>query len=234
MDTLDNWPPVYTVKRSTRARYARLRICQYNGLEIIIPKRFNLNNIPLILQEKRNWILQHLPKNLEALSNDSPTELNFAAINEIWKITYTLQNTNKISLKQENFNLHLIGDIDNKELVKKILLKFLNLKATQSLLPWLKEVSLKANLPYTKASVRYAKMRWGSCNAEKSISLNCKLLFLPKNLTEHILLHELCHTIHLNHSKNFWQLLAKLDENFLLHDKLLRKMNLPNLAWLEK
>ncbi|MHC5088067.1 MAG: M48 metallopeptidase family protein, partial [Planctomycetota bacterium] len=60
-----------------------------------------------------------------------------------------------------------------------------------------------------RAAFRCQKTKWGSCSNQNNISLNINIAFLPEHLQDYILLHELCHIRHMNHSKAFW---AQLDE----------------------
>lgn len=69
--------------------------------------------------------------------------------------------------------------------------------------------SQKYNLPYNRAAFRCQKTKWGSCSSRQNISLNINIAFLPKHLQDYILLHELCHLRHMNHSKAFW---SRLDQ----------------------
>jgi predicted metal-dependent hydrolase len=85
--------------------------------------------------------------------------------------------------------------------------------AAETLLPWLKELSAETGLAYSQGRISSAATRWGSCSAKKRICLNFHLLFLPKDLARHVLIHELCHTIVLDHSIRFWRLLAQFDAN---------------------
>jgi len=62
---------------------------------------------------------------------------------------------------------------------------------------------------YSKVTVRNSRSRWGSCSSKKSINLSLYLMLLPEHLIDYVLLHELCHTVHLNHSPAFWDLLNK-------------------------
>ncbi len=62
---------------------------------------------------------------------------------------------------------------------------------------------------YNKVSIRNQRTRWGSCSAKGNISLNIKLVALPPELSDYVILHELVHTHVPNHSKKFWQELGK-------------------------
>jgi predicted metal-dependent hydrolase len=73
----------------------------------------------------------------------------------------------------------------------------------------LKKWSNQLNLPYTGFTVKKHKSRWGSCSSGNKLSFNYKVLFLPNDLQDYIIVHELCHTVRKDHSKFFWALVAK-------------------------
>lgn len=82
-------------------------------------------------------------------------------------------------------------------------------EAQKSLFDRLERFSKRYNLPYNRAAFRCQKTRWGSCSGKNNISLNVNIAFLPPELQDYILLHELVHTKVKNHSKQFW---AELDK----------------------
>ena len=66
------------------------------------------------------------------------------------------------------------------------------------------------------------KTRWASCSRHKTISLNLKLLFFQPALVRYVFIHELCHTVHMNHSRKYWRLLLAKEPNCMALDKQLR------------
>lgn len=80
---------------------------------------------------------------------------------------------------------------------------------------------------YEFSSLRFthASSRWGSCNNKKAISLNIALMTLPFELIDYVLIHELAHTVHLNHSSAFWKEVGRVDEAYLIHRKKLKHYN---------
>ncbi|MFZ2189748.1 MAG: M48 family metallopeptidase [Candidatus Magasanikiibacteriota bacterium] len=65
------------------------------------------------------------------------------------------------------------------------------------------------NFKYNRVVVRRQKTRWGSCSTKKHLNFNYKLFFLPLELVDYVVVHELCHLEQMNHSKKFWNLVAK-------------------------
>jgi predicted metal-dependent hydrolase len=85
------------------------------------------------------------------------------------------------------------------------------LKEGKSYLPGrVRELAGANGFKITGIKVRQMKTRWGSCTAKNSINLNSWLMMLPDHLVDYVILHELVHTIHRNHSPAFWETLDKL------------------------
>jgi len=82
-------------------------------------------------------------------------------------------------------------------------------KAQINLFNRLDYFSEKHSFSYTRAGFRCQKTRWGSCSGQNNISLNVNIAFLPEELQNYVLLHELVHTKVKNHSRKFW---AELDK----------------------
>ncbi len=83
-------------------------------------------------------------------------------------------------------------------------------KAQDELFERLETFSRQHNLPYRRAAFRCQKTKWGSCSSRNNLSLNINIVFLPRHLQDYLLLHELAHVRHKNHSPAFWQELDRL------------------------
>jgi predicted metal-dependent hydrolase len=215
------WPPPYSIKKHTRARNVKLKVSIQNGLEITVPKRFNHKEIPAILEENKTWIekhLQHLQIKIAAKQAESlPLELNLHCIGKCWNICYIASNNKLQMVERPNNELALLGNIADKNGCKEILIKWIKAKAKYYLTEQLQLVSEKIQLPFKEVTFRNQQTRWGSCSENKSISLNYKLIFLPNGWTNYILIHELCHTVYLDHSEKFWRLVERYDPNWREH-----------------
>lgn len=75
---------------------------------------------------------------------------------------------------------------------------------------------------YDKCKLSHANTRWGSCSARKTITLNIGLMQLPEALRDYVIIHELAHLNHMDHSKAFWAEVASHDKNYKNHEKKLK------------
>ena len=72
-------------------------------------------------------------------------------------------------------------------------------------------------------SVRSFKSRWGSCDKKGEVVFNWNIIKAPHSIVDYVVIHELCHLIHPNHSKDFWQLVGRHDASYPEHRQWLRK-----------
>jgi len=77
--------------------------------------------------------------------------------------------------------------------------------------------SSQMNCGYTKLRLSSAKTRWGSCSSNGTISINFSLYFAPIEIRHYVIIHELAHVKHQNHSSRFWNFVARFDPNWKTH-----------------
>ncbi len=76
-----------------------------------------------------------------------------------------------------------------------------------------------------KIAIRNQKSRWGSCSKKGNLNFNYKLVFLPPEVRDYIIVHEICHIKEFNHSRNFWALVAETIPDWRAMRKKLRALN---------
>lgn len=207
--------PEYTVRESTRAKHVRLRVSTHDGLVVVVPNGFDHAQIPGILLEKKRWLdraLTELERRRELMepADELPERIVLRAIGEDWSIEKrgddapNVQNTEHVDNR-----LIIRGKIDSADVWRAVLRRWVVGKAKQHLVPRLEAVATEHGFQVDKVSIRCQKTRWGSHSKRGTISLNAQLLFVPPQLVRYVFLHELCHSVHLDHSARFWILLRQ-------------------------
>lgn len=76
---------------------------------------------------------------------------------------------------------------------------------------------------YTSVTIRDQKTRWGSCSSRGTLSFNYRLVFAPPAVLDYVVVHELCHLTHMNHSKDFWNMVGSVMPDYKTPKKWLRE-----------
>lgn len=107
------------------------------------------------------------------------------------------------------------------EKIKKAVIKALRTESEKVLLPRLKEFAQEYGFTFNSAGIKQVIGRWGSCDSKKHISLSIYLVQLPIEYIDYVLIHELAHTKHMNHSKDFW---TEVQNHFPEYKEVRKKM----------
>lgn len=233
--------PDYTIRESRRAKHVLLRLSVTGELEVVVPSGYDRQQIPAILTHKQAWIdrvKQRMNSRLATADSKPheihPARISLPAIGETWQVEY--RSTRQPYLKLREYagkRLILAGATHDWESCKKPLREWIATQAQRHLIPWLQAISQELNLTFSHATIRRQKTLWGSCTSRKTISLNSKLLFLSEAQVRYVLIHELCHTVHLNHSPDFWALVGHYEPNYRSLDVSLRDARYRIPHWME-
>jgi len=218
----DNFSVGYVVKVSDRAKSVRLKISVHDGLTVIVPQNFKTERIPVILESKKSWIKTHLErfddiKQFVAHNSSAvlPEAISLPALGRTWQVEYRQTNAKTVAVRtDENGRLMVYGATDNRAACRKALKRWLTRQTREQIAPWIQQLSRQHRLSCPRVLIKGQRTRWASCSKHKTISLNYKLLFLKRDIVRYVLLHELCHTLQMNHSQKFWTVLASLEPGY--------------------
>jgi predicted metal-dependent hydrolase len=218
----------YSLRVSRKAKYAKQQIKPFGGVEVVIPLRFPKKAVPGLVDKHTEWILRQLQKQQERIPvSILPDMIHFAINDYHTEVVYGPQQQQYDYLSNQLF----ICDSGYQQSVK-LLRKWLRQQAWKLLPPMLENVSQQTGLDYKKVSIRSQKTRWGSRSSRGTISLNDQLLFVPRKSVEYLMIHELCHTRHMNHSARFWQLVAHHCADFRDHEAALNRAKATIPGWI--
>jgi len=196
-----------------------------------VPKRVALRHVSAFVAEHHQWLEHHLAKMTAVYAHQPllPQTIVFKAIDESWQVSYVDAACARVIELSERKELRVHGASEQQ--MVQALQRWLQQRAKQVLPPWLERISAESGLGYERATVRGQKTRWGSCSARKSINLNRALLFVSPEAVRYLLLHELCHTVYLNHSPRYWALVARIMPEYEQYETELRLAMAELPAW---
>lgn len=215
------------IRPSGRAKYLRLKIDREGQVQVVLPKHYSVQQAEAFAVSKKAWIA----KTLQSIQQHPveplclPHQLTLPLVNETWHIHYqkTDESCLRYSWDNANCQIQFTGMVDNEPLVFECLDIWLKATGKRCLPELLEQVSSETGLDYNRVTIRKQKTRWGSCSSRKSINLNCKLLFFPERVVRYVMVHELCHTLEMNHSTRFWSLVEKHDPEYRSHEVILKQ-----------
>lgn len=222
--------PDYSVRRSPRAKNLRLKVTREDGLIVVTPQGYDERNIPALLSRKKVWITDALRRVGETKRflephpvTHLPEVVRLVALGETWSVTYCEdENHFGIRLRANEGKLRISGgDLDRHAVIRK-LKDWLRLKVREGLFPLAEKLATKHQLKLGGLLVKSQRTRWASCSSDRNLALNTKLLFLSPELVRYAMIHELCHTLHMNHSNEFWRLVAVHEPSYKVLDEALR------------
>jgi predicted metal-dependent hydrolase len=202
----------YTLRESPRAKYVRLKVSSQHGLEVIVPAGYDRGQIPEILDRKKAWIRTALDRAKDVRkffepqpSWQLPTQIHLRAIGRVVHVEAKEREVPWVAVRETGPDtVEISGCISDRRTCRLALTRWLARQTREHLSPRLQALSAKMGLKYQQVFVKHQKTRWASCSKRRNISLNLKLLFLPPELVDYVLIHELCHIVELNHSRRFW------------------------------
>ncbi len=99
-------------------------------------------------------------------------------------------------------------------------------KIRRHIMERLKLYAPQMGVNYARVTVRDQKTRWGSCSSKGNLNFNYRLHYLPQELMDYVVVHELAHRIHMNHSREFWEVVAAIDADYKEHRKRLKEIRI--------
>ncbi len=172
-----------------------------------------------LANEWRGWVsrqMEHLgiddPGQLRNPEPSLPEQIFLPALGETWHLLQRYAPGSSTRVRESGSRtLVLSGDCRDLESSRKALARWLMRRAREALPPMLEALSRETGLAFRELNIRAQRTRWGSCSSHGDICLNYQILFLTPELARHVLLHELCHTVRMDHSPRFWNTVARFE-----------------------
>ena len=203
---------------------------------MVVPRRTRPREVQDFVSENQQWIerarasfaADHPPEAFEL-----PNLIHLPAIDTVARVRYVRRsNARSVRYSYSQGVLTLSGQTGDDALCVTAIRRWLSASARRAFEPRLKALSALTEAPYAKMHIRAQKSCWGSRSSSGTISLNLCLLFLQPELLRYLMIHELCHGRHMNHSKRFWKRVARFEADYRRLDRALGESWREVPAWL--
>jgi len=206
----------FEVIRKARMKNTYIQVTA-NGVLVKTNKSTSMREINSFVTKKSAWIVKHT-ENLKAKKVESKL-LTGSRIYYMGKSYYVeIKESDKVQRATLNFShskfvIEAQKGVTQEELVW-LLNNFYKQQAIEKITPLVELWSQKMGVTATHVGYRKAKTRWGSCSGRDRISFNYYLMKMPLFLVEYVVVHELAHITHKNHSSKFWGLVYEYMEDY--------------------
>ncbi len=207
----------YTIRESKRARYVRLKIDPYEGLQVVIPHGKTIS-VDGLLRERQRWILKHLHRlqtvqSINSRQYVSGDQLPFLGTDHTLEVISTRNGKRTTIARQaQTIRVRLQSDLHpdhHSAAVREALEYWYREQARHYIRQRTKELAKAYGFIYGRLTIRGQKTRWGSCSSKGNLNFNWRLMMTPPEAIDYVIIHELCHLRVLNHSSKFWKLVAQ-------------------------
>ncbi len=207
--------PDYSVRRSPRARRVRLTVTARDGLVVTLPARASLARAEEAVRARHVWASHALEsvavrrsELLAPASERLPIHVDLRGFGERFTVDYHQSAAAGVRVTERDGQLVATGDITDAEECLRALRRWRDRAARERLPVVLGAHAAPLGVSPQRVTVRGQRSRWGSCSSRGTISLNRDLIFLPRHMLDYILIHELAHLVHPNHSREFHALVS--------------------------
>lgn len=213
-----------TIRRSARASQVRIRVAPDGTLRASLPLYAPLFLVKRLLKNSRDELRSLLQEHLPDTSYEDGM-----AIGKSHTLIVRPSASSQVTVSRhgQQIIVHLSDEqtLDDPAVisaVREVVITALRREAKSYLPKRLQFLATKYGFSYQKVRFSHASGRWGSCSSNGTISLNIALMKLPFELIDYVLIHELSHTKQMNHSSDFWDLVAVGDPAYKLHKRALK------------
>jgi len=199
---------VADIIRSSKRKTSAIKI-QKGRVFVMVPERLSMAVIEFLVTEKTRWIKQKLAIQNEIIAIKpkefvSGEAFSYLGRNHPLKIESGLYPA--IKLHQDELVVSVRDkSADNAKAIKQLLIKWFKQQAESSLRDKTESYSRIIGVNPSSVTIKSFKSRWGSCSVTGGIQYNWKIIIAPDRVVNYVVIHELCHILHHNHSPLFWK-----------------------------
>jgi predicted metal-dependent hydrolase len=209
------------ISRRKGTKNLRITIKNDGKVKLSVPYGVSDRRAKQFLEDKSEWVAKHYKKSKIISDGQHIGKSHRLVVTNIDIDKPKTRISNNLITINLPFNVDTNSDVAQKA-ISKACERALKIEASKLLPQRLEFLSDKYQISYKSIKVKKLLSRWGSCDNRKNIVLNIYLMQLDWSLIDYVIMHELSHTVHQHHQKDFWEYLGNLLPDFKERRKLLK------------
>ncbi|WIF94092.1 M48 family metallopeptidase [Caminicella sporogenes] len=184
-------------------------------IKVVVPLNTPKEIIIQKVKSKASWIVQKLFefKDIEyrKIKREFVNGESFMYLGRNYTLQIILdENVKKPEVKLYQGRFYITSFTKEEKVLQKAMEEWYRKKALEKILERIKYYQPYFPVKPKNVKVKEQKKRWGSCSSDRNLLFNWRCVMAPSNVLDYIVVHEMCHMVHMNHSKQFWNLLESI------------------------
>lgn len=204
------------VKRSNRTKSATITV-ENGGVCVVVPHQLGNERIAKLLKDKHRWIKEKIALHHKAQPQSTKQFVSgesFSYLGRNYRLKVQQGNYQPIKLINGRFGITLRAGTENPDLIQDSLFSWYKQHAEIKLTEKAKRYAEMMGVKFNSVGLKTYRSRWGSCSVEGDITFNWKIIMAPNRIVDYVVVHELCHLIHHDHSPKFWREVERIIPNY--------------------
>ena len=212
------------VIRTKRKKTVSIRV--FNGLvQAVVPEQLSDIRVTELIQKSTPWILRKLSKESQAsvfLPKKYISGEAFPYLGRHYRLKVLFGDNDKVRLLHGNLEVSVSKGSKESD-IRNALSDWYECHALKKLIEKTKKYAGIIGIFPNSISVKNYKSRWGSCSSKGDISYNWRIILAPPQIVNYVVVHELCHLRHMNHSSAYWESVKQVFPDYLIYRKWLKE-----------
>lgn len=213
------------VIRTNRRKTADIRV-EEGAVSVVVPNSTSLEKIDQLLLSKRQWIREKMaiqremapPTSKEYVSGEA-----FPYLGRNYRLKVERGPFSPAKLLQGRLVVQTPEGSEQPHMIRNALVRWYKRQAENKVREKVKRYAPIVGVKPTGVSIKTFKARWGSCTAKGELEFNWRIMLAPNRMVDYIVIHELCHLIHHDHSPAFWHEVGRVMPDYQVCREWLRE-----------
>lgn len=200
------------VIRTSRRKTADIRV-EEGAVSVIVPESTSSERIDQLLLAKRQWINEKIalqreiapPSDKQFVSGEA-----FPYLGRNYRLKVNTGVFNPVKLLQGRLVLQVPTERKQPHMIRNALVRWYKHQAGLNIRQKVRRYAPLVGVEPASVTIKTFKSRWGSCTIDGKLEFNWQIMLAPNRMVDYVVIHELCHLIHHDHSPDFWREVARV------------------------